>query len=210
MAIASKATQDFVPIQEIRDSVVVLKDGSMRAIMLVTSINFDLKSEDEQRSIIMQFQNFLNSLDFSVQIFLQSRRYDIRPYLTILEGRKKEQANDLMRVQVEEYIEFIKQFAETRNVMSKTFFIVVSYAPPIIKNSSSFFSKILPGQKNTTIDSTQFEESRSQLEERVSVVEQGLARTGVRVARLGTEEVVELFYRLFNPGETDKPMIPTQ
>ena len=108
--VVSKATQDFVPIKEIRDGVVILKDNSMRAIVLASSLNFALKSSDEQSAIISQFQNFLNSLNFSIQIFVQSRRLDIRPYIALLENRQKEQMGDLLKVQTKEYIEFIKSF----------------------------------------------------------------------------------------------------
>jgi hypothetical protein len=212
MAISASATQEFVPIQEVRDGIIVMRDGTVRAILLASSINFDLKSADEQRSILMQFQNFLNSLDFSIQIFVQSRRLDIRPYIALLEDRQKDQTNDLMRIQVKEYIEFVKKFTESTNIMTKNFFIVVSYAPSVIDTSKkgSILGSLF-GKKGSvkTVENTQFEETRSQLEERMAVVEQGLVRTGVRMARLGTEEVVELFYKIFNPGETEKPMMPT-
>src|SRR3989344_577360 len=126
----SKSTQDFVPIREVRDGVVILKDGSMRAILLASSLNFALKSEDEQTAFILQFQNFLNSIDFSVQIFVQSRTLDIRPYIATLEAAHKEQLDDLMRIQIREYIEFVKSFTEAANNMTKNFFVVVPYTPP--------------------------------------------------------------------------------
>ena len=129
----SKSTQDFVPISEVRDGVVMLKDGGLRAILLASSINFALKSEDEQTAFIVQFQNFLNSLDFSVQIFVQSRMLDIRPYVATLEAAYKEQLDDLMRIQIREYIEFVKSFTEAANIMTKNFFVVVPYAPAISK-----------------------------------------------------------------------------
>ena len=132
MAVNSKATQEFVPIKEVRDGIVVLKDGSMRGIVLSSSVNFSLKSEDERNAIIMQFQDFLNSLDFVVQICVESRRLDIRPYIALLEERYKEQVNDLMKIQTREYIEFIKKFTESTNIMTKSFFIVVSYDPAMI------------------------------------------------------------------------------
>ena len=125
MAKSSKTTQEFVPIQEIRDGVIILKNGGMRSIILASSLNFALKSGDEQASILLQFQNFLNSLDFSVQIFIQSKKLDIRPYIALLEDRYKEQVGELMKIQVREYIEFVKIFVENTNIMSKSFFIVV-------------------------------------------------------------------------------------
>ncbi len=157
----------------------------------------------------MQFQNFLNSLDFSVQIVIQSKKLDIRPYLALLEGRYKDQVTELMKIQVREYIEFIKAFVENTNIMTKSFFVVIPYDPPILGGGKNLVTKYLPG-KNKEIQAMnpdeQFAEYRTQLEQRVSVVEQGLVRCGIRAAELGTEEVVELFYKLFNPGETEKPI----
>ncbi|MFA6095627.1 MAG: hypothetical protein WC767_02180, partial [Candidatus Paceibacterota bacterium] len=134
MALNAKTTQEFVPIKEIRQGVIVLKDGSLRAVVIASSLNFALKSADEQQSIIYQFQNFINSLDFSIQIFIQSRKLDIRPYIALLEGRLKEQVDDLMKIQTREYIEFVKNFTENSNIMTKTFFVVVPYSPPMMKS----------------------------------------------------------------------------
>lgn len=210
MANQSKATQEFVPVKEIRDGIVILKNGGMRSIILVSSLNFALKSEDEQSSILMQFQNFLNSLDFSVQIFIQSKRLDIRPYVALLEDRYKDQVSELMKIQVREYIEFVKTFVENTSIMSKSFFVVVPYDPAAINISGNPISKFLPGknteQSQSESTENQFNEYRSQLEQRVAVIEQGLVRCGIRTAELGTEEVVELYYKLFNPGETEKPI----
>ncbi len=207
MPTKSQTTQEFVPIKEIRDGVIILKNGDMRSVVLASSLNFALKSSDEQNAILSQFQNFLNSLEFPIQIFIQSKKLDIRPYIALLEGRYKEQITELMKIQVREYIEFIKTFVENTNIMSKSFFLVIPYDPPIITTSKNPISSILP-KKNTNTESEeeQFRSYRSQLEQRVSVVEQGLVRCGIRAAELGTEEVVELFYKLFNPGETEKPI----
>lgn len=208
--VKSKTSQDFVPIKEIRQSTVVLKDGSLRSVVMASSINFALKSNEEQQSVMYQFQNFLNSLDFSVQIFIQSRRLDIRPYIALLEGRLKEQVGDLLKIQTREYIEFIKNFTENSNIMTKTFFVVVPYTPPVLNSKTgpgSFLSKQKQSSaSNAEMKLEQFEEHRSQLEQRISVVEQGLVRCGIRTIQLGTEEVVELFYKIFNPGDTEKPI----
>lgn len=204
---SSKATQEFVPIKEVRDGIVVLKDGSMRAILMASSLNFALKSIDEQTAILMQFQYFLNSLEFSIQIFIQSRNLDIRPYLSLLEDRYKEQSSELMRIQTREYIEFIKSFTEGANIMTKHFFIVIPYATSVVSRKKGLlFGLKKQGKQSAEERSASFEESRSQIEQRVAVVEQGLSRTGVRVANLGTEEIIELFYRQFNPGELSKPI----
>ena len=204
MATIGTPAQQFVPVKEVRDGIVVMKDGSLCMVVLVSSINLSLKSYDEQRATLMQFQNFLNTLDFPVQIVIQSRRYDIRPYILTLQNRLKEQTESLLQVQTREYIQFIQSFTDQVNVMRKNFFVVVPYIPPILSQQKgvskmfSFFNKT----DATTQTVSDFEEQRTQLEERVSVVEQGLSRVGLRVAQLGTEEVIELLYKTFNPGES--------
>lgn len=217
----SQPTQEFVPIKEVRNGVVVLQDNSLRMVLMASSLNFALKSADEQGAILFQFQNFLNSLDFSVQFFIQSRRLDIRPYIALLEERKKEQPNELMKIQITEYIEFIKKFTESVSIMTKSFFIVIPYTPPLVgvggsSDPMSFITKLM-GKKRSVEEVKQkrqekieaFEENRTQLEQRASVVEQGISRTGIRIVTLGTEELVELYYKIFNPGEQEKPIALT-
>lgn len=208
MAISAKATQEFVPIEEIRDGIILMKDGGMRATLIASSLNFSLKSEDEKTAILLQFQDFLNSLDFSIQIFIESRRLDIRPYLALLENQKKNQTNSLMKIQIQEYIEFVRSFTESTNIMKKSFYVVIPYSPSIAQQKTGIAKTLFPGKKESPETSKQsnFEENRTQLEQRISVVEQGLVRCGIRVARLGTEEIVELFYKIFNPGDLEKPI----
>ena len=119
MAINAKSSQDFVPIKEVRNGIIVLKDGGLRAVLLASSLNLSLKSSDEQIAIINEFQNFLNSLDFSVQICVQSRRLDIRPYLLTLENRMRDQVEPLLKIQTKEYIDFIRTFTDEVNIMTK-------------------------------------------------------------------------------------------
>ncbi len=208
----AQSAQAFVPIKEIRNGIVVLKDNTLRAVLLASSLNFALKSEDEQSAIILQFQNLLNSVEFPIQIFIESRELDIRPYLALLENQLKEQSIELIKVQTREYIEFIKGFTENVNIMSKSFFIVIPYNTAVIKAAGGVKGVVggLMGKKKTAGDIKTsldaFEESRSQLEQRVSIVSQGLSRTGIRVVQLGTEELVELYYKLFNPGDSEKPI----
>lgn len=214
MAVKSKAAQDFVPIKEIRDGVVILKDGTIRMLLMASSVNLALKSYDEQAAVLMQFQSFLNSLEFSTQIFIQSRRLDIRPYLMLLDDRLKEESNDLLKIQTREYMGFIKTIAQSSNIMSKLFIIVVPYSPPKSVTSSGttsvgglagLFGKKKAASSAPSQSSVEaFEEARTQLEQRAGIIRQGLSRTGVRIATLGTEELTELYYRLFNPGETEK------
>lgn len=207
-ASSSKATQDFVPIKEVRDGIVILKDNSMRAVLMASSLNFALKSADEQQAIIFQFQNFLNSLDFSVQFTVQSRRLDIRPYIALLESREKVQTNDLLKVQIREYIKYIKNITDNVNIMAKSFFVVVPYSPAVL-NVNPLAGKLGTKNAKTGDFSENFEENKTQLEKRLSIVSQGIARCGVRSIQLGTEELVEVFYKLFNPGDVEKP-IPSQ
>jgi type IV secretory pathway VirB4 component len=207
----SKATQDFVPIKEIRDGVVILKDGSMRAIVMVSSVNFALKSADEQQAIILQFQNFLNALDFSIQISVQSRELDIRPYIAMLETRYKNELGDLMKIQIREYIQFIRNFVDQTRIMTKTFFVVIPFSPFTTNAEGSTLNKLINKQgpkEPSKANKDHFEENRTQLEQRIGAVSQGLTRCGIRSVQLGTEEVVELFYKTFNPGDMEKPIIP--
>jgi hypothetical protein len=209
MALNAKATQEFVPIQEVRDGVILLKDGGLRAIVLANSTNLSLKSDDEQRATILQFQSFLNTLDFPIQISVQSRRLDIRPYLLMLEDRIKLQTEPLLKLQTREYIGFIQNFTETVSIMTKNFFVVVPYTHTNLTSDSGGLSKILglfsrKNKEQAKIEKQEdFEEKRSQLEERVSVIQQGLSRCGIKSAELGTEEIVEVFYKVFNPGELE-------
>ena len=209
MAINAKATQEFIPIKEVRDGIIVLKDGGLRAIVLANSINLSLKSSDEQQATIFQFQNFLNTLDFSVQISVQSRKLDIRHYLLLLEDRMRVQSEPLLKLQTKEYIEFIKNFTESVSIMTKSFFVVVPYTYVNIRPKPGTFKNLF-SRKNKKEEEVRhqldFEEKRSQLEQRVSVIQQGLSRCGIKSAQLGTEEVVETFYKVFNPGELEGKM----
>ncbi len=194
------STQQFVPVQDIRDGVVVLKNGQMNMVLLASSINFALKSLDEQASILRQFQSFLNTIDFSLQIYVQSRRLDIKPYLGLLAAREDDQYNDLMKIQLREYMQFVKTFTSEVDIMTKNFFVVIPYTPVDI-NLKSNISSLFGAKKNVVIEDQSFAEHRTQLEQRVTVVEQGLNRVGVKTVALQNEELVELYYHIFNPGD---------
>lgn len=206
MALKAKATQDFVPIKEVRDGIIILKNDELRAIVMASSINLSLKSSEEQKAIIMQFKNFLNTLDFTVQMSIQSRRLDIRPYLLLLENREKVQNEPLLKLQTREYIEFIKSFNENVNIMTKNFFIVVPYTHTVLKSDSGILQRLFKrrnSEEAKLAKEEDFEEKRSQLEERVAVIQQGLNSCGIKSAQLGSEEIVEVFYKVFNPGEIE-------
>jgi predicted ribosome quality control (RQC) complex YloA/Tae2 family protein len=156
----------------------------------------------------MQFQGFLNSLEFPIQISVQSRRYDIKPYLLTLERRIEQQKEELLRLQTREYIEFIRWFTDSVNVMSKKFYVIVPYKGSSIKSASnsiidSFFPK-KESKKSFKESAEKFEEQRSQLEQRIAIVKGGLSSFGVRSEQLNTEQAIEVFYNMFNPGETHR------
>lgn len=212
MAITGKSSQDFIPIKDIRNGILVLNSGELRMILMTSSLNFGLKSADEQAAIIMQFQNFLNSLEFPIQIYIQSKRLNISSYIKMLEEREQVQLIDAMKIQVHEYIGFIRDFTNRTNIMSKSFFIVVPFSGGGMvskKRNSGFLSGIFPGgkkkekEKPGDAENRGFEEARAQLEQRVNVIESGLMRCDIRTTRLGNEEITELFYKKFNPGELE-------
>jgi hypothetical protein len=204
---ASKATQAFVPVQEVRNGVVVLKDGGYRGILMCSSVNFSLKSETEQQGIIGGFQSFINTLDFSVEIVVHSRKMDIRPYLALLQQRMDMQTTELMRLQLREYLAFIESFVESADIMTKMFYVIVPYAPA---GSTEVVKSLGFGKKKTaSLEEEQendFEEYRVQLEQRMSLVAGGLASSGLRAIPLGTEEIIELLYRSFNLGDMENPI----
>jgi len=201
---SSPSTQQFVPIQEIRDGVVVLKSGELRSVVMCQAVNLDLKSQDEQTAILLQFQSFLNSLEFSSQIIVSSRRLDIRPYVIKLEKRLEEIEGDLLRIQTREYINFIQKFNETYDVMSKYFYIVIPYGASMSLGSTTGLLGGLFGKKKegpTLTEAEAFEEKRTQLEQRVSVITGGLESMGIECKMLDTPALIELYQKTFNPGE---------
>jgi type IV secretory pathway VirB4 component len=198
----STASQSFVAIKDIKDGVVILKSGQFCSVLLASSVNFALKSTDEQQAILQQFQSFINTLDFSLQIYIQSRRLNIEPYLALLATREKEQDNDLMRIQLREYIDFIRTFTTEVDVMSKNFFVVVPYSPSPINIGKGLTSLFTGSSRKVAVPmDQQFEEHRIQLEQRVALVVEGLSGAGVRTITLKTDDLVELFYHVYNPSD---------
>lgn len=201
-------TQKFVAIDEIRDGVVILKNKGLRKIVMASSLNFELKSAEEQESIISGFANFLNSLDFSVQFFIHSRKLNIEDYLVYLASRQKQETNELLQIQITEYIEFVKSFVETTNIMSKTFFLVIPYsaAGESLATGLGGITGILKPAKKPLGEVTRekFEEAKSQLNQRVEYVISGLSKLDIRSVPLETKELIELFYNLYNPEQIEK------
>lgn len=206
--------QQFLAIDTIKENVVVLKDGGLRVILMCSSLNFALKSADEQDAIIFQYQNFLNALDFSIQFAIHSRRLNIAPYLETLAGRAKEEQNELLKIQINEYVEFIKTFVDMTHIMSKTFYVVVPFAPPFLEQkglvNTVFTALGLVKKQQASGAADSFQEYKNQLWQRVESVSEGLQRLDIRSAPLNTDELIELFYGLYNPSEFEKTGLQIQ
>jgi type IV secretory pathway VirB4 component len=203
------STQKYVDVEEVRDGVIILKNGSLRAVLMVSSINFDLKSTEEQDTIITQYQNFLNSLDFPIQIVISSRRINVAPYLEFLKQREKQTTNELLAMQLVEYGNFIKNMAESSNIMTKYFYVVVPFYP--VENvNKGLFEKMFGSSNQKTAANRKHEllnTYKSQLWQRLDQISAGLGGTGVKVTTLNTEELIELLYNSYNPSMHNNAVI---
>ncbi len=196
------STQKYIDVEKVEDGAIVLKNGALRAVLLVSSINFDLKSTEEQDSIIGQYQGFLNSLDFPVEILISSRKLNIQPYLDFLESKERQQTNELLRLQISEYRGFIKNLTEVSNIMSKSFYIIVPFSP-IESKEGGFFEKISSIMNPKQVISQKkelFETYKNQLWQRVDHISESLSGIGVNIVPLKTEEAIELLYNSYNPS----------
>ncbi len=201
MAKPPASTQRHLKLAQIRDDMVVMKDGTLRAVIVVSAVNFALKSQPEQEAIIYQFQNFLNGLTMPLQITVQSRQLELNNYLENLANKAKEQTNDLLRFQMVDYIDFVSRLITLANIMEKRFFVVVSHQT-VNSGSTGALGFILGGRKTTPkFTRSQIAHYRGELTERVNVVISGLAGIGLRAAQLNTQQLVEFFYGLYNPEE---------
>ncbi len=201
----SASTQQYLDIAEIKDDTVVMKDGTLRAVLLVSSINFALKSEDEQNAVISSYVRFLNNLNFSMQIVIQSRELDIDNYLEYLKDKEKEQTNKLLKLQTADYIQYIKELTSLGRIMSKRFLVTVPY-DPLTDKRKGFFSSLKEALRPATVIKLKgktFERYQEMLDRRLDSVVGGLESMGVSVARLDTQSLIELFYKTYNP-ETSK------
>ena len=196
-------TQTFVPIKEIKNDTIVREDGTLCGVLLVSSINLVLQSEDEQEAVLSQFQSVLNSLEVTTQIIVQSRKLNIAPYLNYIKELSEKQPNELLKLQSIEYMNFIKHFTEQVNIMSKHFFVIITYTPyTTTADISSAFGK---NKKTKSAEQTKFEELLFQLDQRMGFVSSGLRSVGLRTARLNSDELIEMLYSTFNPGEIGAP-----
>lgn len=201
----SVSTQQYLDIAEIKDNTIVMKDGTLRAVLLVSSINFALKSEDEQNAVIESYVRFLNNLNFSLQVVIQSRELDIDNYLQYLKDKEKEQTNKLLKVQTADYIEYIKELTALGKIMNKRFYVIVPY-DPLTDKRKGFFSLVAEAMKPATVIKLKektFKSYQEMLDRRIESVLGGLESMGVSVVRLDTQSLIELYYRTYNP-ETAK------
>lgn len=200
------STQNTLLISEIRDNLVILKDGSFRTVVACESINFDLMSSREREGVEYSYQNFLNSLNFPIQVLIRSQRVDIGPYIERLEGIRRAQDNMLLNVLMDDYINFIDALSQEANIMDKSFFIVVPYFPAgdltnVRDQAKGFFGKIFAKQSTgpTKIDETTYQKARDEIRNRVEVVTSGLYQMGVQSTPLNTKALGELYYNTYNP-----------
>lgn len=201
----SDSTLRFLPIGEIHDDTVILKDGSLRAIVEVTSINFSLKSEQEQDAIILSYQNFLNSLEFPIQIYIRSKKLELDDYITSLKGISMNQENQLLKNQTQEYIAFISKLVEFADIMEKKFYCIVPYSPnaaTVTKGAwQTFLDAINPDDSVLKYKSRlkNFVDNKKKLVQRSSVIQSGLENCGLQTRVLSTKELIQLYYSIYNP-----------
>ncbi len=178
-------TQRLVAIKTIKNGVVTLKNGGKRSILHVSSLNFALKSSEEQQAIVFEYRNFLNSLNFEIQIFIMSRLVNIEPYMKSLEEAHKMQTNELLKIQTREYMNFINSFLKDNDIITTDFFIVV----PLLE---------IEKEKEGSL------ENRNLLMQRVNYISSGLSRIGLRVRMLDTENIIALYWSIYNNNDMKK------
>lgn len=200
------STQNTLQLSELREGMVVMLDGSFRAVVACQSINFDLMSEREKEGVEYSYQNFLNSLNFPIQILVRSQRVDIGPYIEKLLATRKQQDNMLLGVLMDDYINFIDILSQEANIMEKTFYIVVPFFPlgdaqNFIEQGKGFFGKLFSKPKNsiTKIDTVAYQKAKDEIGNRTDVVRSGLAQIGVQSVQLDTKSLGELYYNFYNP-----------
>lgn len=195
------STQRYLDIAETREDTVILKDGTLRGVLAVSSINFALKSEDEQNALISAYAQFLNSIDYPLQIVIQSRKLNVEDYLTRLKAAEKGQTNDLLRMQITDYISFVGELVELGEIMTKRFYIAVPYSPLSDKRKGfwSRLSEIFTPITSFKFKAERFQAHKSALAQRISNVQAGLASLGIKTQLLDTQALIELYYRVYNP-----------
>lgn len=197
----SISTQQYLDIAEIKDDVVIMRDGTIRAVLLVSSINFALKSEEEQNAIVSSYVGFLNNINFPVQIVIQSRKLNIENYMTDLKQKEKEQINELLKVQTREYIQYVQELVSLGDIMTKSFYICIPYNPLSDKHKN-FFQSMTEVFKPATLVKTKgkrFDRHKEELNRRIENISSSLASASLNSVRLDTQGLIELYYNTYNP-----------
>ncbi len=198
------STQDTLLISEIRDGIVIMRDGSLRAVIMGSAINFDLMSPSERDAVEYAYQSFLNSLHFPVQIMIRSQKIDLDGYIAKLQQLRTNQDNELLGMLMDDYIANIRALVEEVNIMDKQFYVVVPFFPPAMatlkkKNIASGLAGVLKKQLVTTLSETDFNAFKEELAQRVQLVSAGLSQMGIRNIPLNTQELIDLYYNSYNP-----------
>lgn len=199
--VVSQTTQKYLDIAEIRDDIVIMRDGTLRVVIMVSSLNFALKSEDEQNAIISQYVSFLNNIDFPLQIVVQSRELSIENYIKALKQKEKEQTNELLKIQTGEYINYINELIAIGKIMSKRFYVVIPYNP-LSDRHNTFWESISEVFRPATLikmKDTKFFRLKSEIMRRADSVLSGLASIGLNSVQLDTQSLIELYYNTYNP-----------
>jgi len=202
MAESKKAptTHQLVDIEKIEDGIVTLKNKNLRAVLMVSSLNFELKSSEERKALVFSFQQFLNSLDFPIEIVVQSRPLDLGDYFTFLRGKQEDQENELLRIQSAEYADFVEELVKLSNIMSKFFYVVVPYDVAVVEKGGFFSGVFTKKEAEKEKAEKNAREAKNELLIRVNQVHALLAQMQVRALMLSDRELAELFYGLYNPG----------
>lgn len=207
------STQNTLLINEIRDGVVIMSDGSFRSVVMLKSINFDLMSPQERESVEYAYQGFLNSLYFPIQIFVRSQKVDIGPYIEKLAKIRGEHDNMLLALLMDDYIGFMADLAAQTNIMDKKFYIVIPFFPNIdtqkaVKASKNLLTGIFGQKEQTvTINEADLEAAKTELRNRVQAVLSGLMQSGVQGLPLDTQELIELYYDAYNPDTATRQQL---
>lgn len=207
------STQNTLEIAEIRDGIVIMNDGSFRAVLACQSVNFDLMSPQEREAVEFSYQGFLNSLYFPIQVFIRSQKVDLRPYIERLDKIRSEHDNMLLALLMDDYLGYIENLALQTNIMDKRFYVVIPFFPVLdaqkaVQASKGFITAIF-GKKDTrvVINEADLEQAKTELKNRIQAVMAGLQQCGVASIPLDTQELIELYYDAYNPDTaTRQPM----
>jgi type IV secretory pathway VirB4 component len=205
--VAHTPAQNFLEIDQIKEGVLVMKNNSLRGVIATSSLNFALKSEDEQNAIIYQFQNFLNSLDFSIEVVVQSRKLNITGYLEKLKEVEKDQTIELLKIQTGEYRKFIEGLIAGGSIMAKNFFVVVPFTAIEIPGATAI-SGLFTKKTSAALNEEQFQRAKSQLWQRLEFTAIGLRRCGLQCSPLGTEELITFLWSAYHPAEAEVGYYP--